>query len=77
MHPDMENLRDGEYGQWISIPDAQAYAGGVSRSTVQRLLRKGAIRGTRIGARTLVYRPSLDEYLLGNGYDSTMTPVRD
>ena len=73
---DAENQINEANGQWMSIPDAQAYCGGVSRSTIQRLLRKKAIRGTRIGARTLVHRPSLDEYLLTNGYDSRVTPVR-
>lgn len=74
---DTENQRDEVYGEWLSMADAQRYAGGISRSTVQRLLRKKAIRGTRVGARTLVNRRSLDEYLLANGYGSPVTPVRD
>ena len=74
---DAQDKTEEVYGEWISISDAQAYAGGISRSTVQRLLRKKAIKGTRVGARTLVYRPSLDAYLLGNEYDSPVMPVRD
>ena len=74
---DADNQTDETRGQWIPISDAQAHAGGISRSTVQRLLRKGAIRGTRVGARTLVFRPSLDEYLMSREYDSDVTPVRD
>ena len=73
----MENRRDEDYGQWMSIPDAQAYAGGVSRSTVQRLLRKELVRGTRVGARTLVHRRSLDAYLVSREYGSPVVPVRD
>ena len=74
---DAEKQTNEVNGQWMSIPEAQVYVGGVSRSTVQRLLRKKAIKGTRVGARTFVNRQSLDDYLLGNGYDSTVTPVRD
>ncbi len=74
---DAENQTNEVNGQWMSIPEAQVYVGGVSRSTVQRLLRKKAIRGTRVGARTFVHRGSLDEYLLANEYDSSVTPVRD
>ena len=73
---DAKNEVGEAYGQWMSMQEAQQYCGGISRSTVQRLLRKGAIRGTRVGARTLVYRPSLDEYLLANEYGSDVTPVR-
>ena len=73
----MENRRDEVHGEWLCMDDAQRYAGGISRSTLQRLLRKKAVRGTRVGARTLVYRQSLDEYLMGHGYDSEVTPVRD
>ena len=74
---DAEKYRDEVYGEWLCMDDAQRYAGGISRSTLQRLLRKKAVRGTRVGARTLVHRPSLDEYLLSRGYDSDVTPVRD
>lgn len=74
---DAENQRDEVYGQWLSIPDAQAYCGGVSRSTMQRLLRKKEVRGTRLGARTLVHRQSLDEYLLSREYDPRANPVRE
>lgn len=73
---DADDKSGDAYGRWLSMQEAQSYAGGISRSTLQRLLRKKAVRGTRVGARTLVYRPSLDEYLLSREYDSGVTPVR-
>ena len=74
---DAKNEAGEAYGEWLSIPDAQAYAGGISRSTLQRLLRKRAIRGARVGARTLIFRPSLDAFLMAREYDSDVTPVRE
>ena len=36
---------------------------GVSRSTVYDLLREGELDGVRLGARTMIPRDSLDEYV--------------
>lgn len=65
------------HGRWLSIGDARRYAGNISRSTLTRLLRKGAVRGARVGGRTLVSQGSLDAYLLEHDYDSEANSVRD
>lgn len=67
----------GQTGDWLSTTEARRYAGNISRATLHRLLRKGAVRGARVGSRTLVSRSSLNAYLLEHDYASGAHSVRD
>jgi len=46
-----------------SIPDAQAYLGGISRTTLYELAKRRDLKVVRIGRRAFVTRASLDEYV--------------
>jgi len=49
----------------VSISDATAIL-GVGRSTIYKLINKGALQTKRIGRRTLVPRSDLDQMLAGD-----------
>lgn len=46
-----------------SIPDAQAYLGGISRTTLYELAKRGDLAVVNIGRRAFVTRASLDHYV--------------
>jgi len=45
------------------IPDAQAYIGGIGRTTLYELAKAGHLKIVKIGARAFVTRESLDAYV--------------
>lgn len=47
----------------LDFPAAQAYLGGISRSTLKLLVWRGFLRPTRIGRRVLFSRRVLDDYI--------------
>lgn len=47
----------------VSIADTQARLGGVSRTTVYTLIGDGKLKRVKVGARAMITRESLDEYL--------------
>lgn len=46
-----------------SIPDAQAYLGGIGRTTLYELMKTQELRAVRIGRRSFITRDSLDKYV--------------
>jgi len=56
----MSNVRNA----WFSIADACAYS-GLGQTSLYDRLRKGKILGIKDGAKTLVNRKSMDDYLAG------------
>lgn len=47
----------------LAYDAAQAYLGGVSRSTIKTLVGRGELRPISIGRRTLFPRAALDAYI--------------
>jgi hypothetical protein len=47
----------------LDFPSAQAYLGGISRSTLKLLVWRGWIVPTRIGKRVMFSRRVLDQYI--------------
>jgi hypothetical protein len=47
----------------VSLSDASALLGGVSRSTLDRLALAGSIRKARVGGKVCYCRRSLSEYI--------------
>jgi excisionase family DNA binding protein len=48
----------------LSVKDAQAELGGISRTTVYELIKSGELRRVKIGARALITSESLAAYLV-------------
>ena len=48
--------------------DAAAHRLGVHARTVDRLLRKGALRPVRVGARVLIAADSIEAFIQAGGY---------
>lgn len=47
----------------LSLPEACAYLGGISRPTLYRLLGDGSLGSLKIGTRRFILRESLDDFL--------------
>lgn len=47
----------------VSIADTQARLGGVSRTTVYKLIDDGKLKRAKVGARAMITRDSLEAYL--------------
>ena len=45
------------------IPDAQEYLGGISRTTLYELAKKGEVTLVNIGRRAFITRASMDAYI--------------
>ncbi|WP_426325691.1 helix-turn-helix domain-containing protein [Microbacterium sp. E-13] len=52
------------------IPDAQAYLGGISRTTLYELAKRGDVLLVNIGRRAFITRDSMDSYV------ASLTPGR-
>ncbi len=47
----------------LSIPEAQNYLGGISRTTLYQLRDLGRVRFVKVGSRSFVTTQSLDAYV--------------
>lgn len=57
-----------EWGEYLTYAAAERYA-GLSRSTLWRRLRRGEIRGVKVGASVRIVRASLDAYLAAHVWE--------
>ena len=46
-----------------SLDEAARAAGGVSRSTLERAIRRGALKAKKIGSRTIIPAASLEAFI--------------
>ena len=62
-----------------SIPDAQAYLGGIGRTMLYELMKTQELRAVRIGRRSFITRESLDNYVerlaTSGGAASLLRPI--
>ena len=49
----------------ISIDTAMVYMGSISRRKVLQLIERGSIKSKKLGARRIILKRSVDEYLAG------------
>jgi excisionase family DNA binding protein len=54
--------------EWITYKEASEVAGGLSRTTLWKLISAGDIRAAKIGSRVLLCRGSLLTYLESQSY---------
>jgi excisionase family DNA binding protein len=52
-----------EHPKLYPIPEAQEYLGGISRTTLHELAKRGEVAVVNIGRRAFITRASLDEYV--------------
>lgn len=58
-----KDRRMNELRKLDSIPDAQAYLGGISRTTLYELAKRRDVQLVNIGRRAFITRESMDAYV--------------
>jgi excisionase family DNA binding protein len=54
--------------EWITYKEASEVAGGLSRTTLWKLISTGDVRAAKIGSRVLICKESLLSYLESRSY---------
>ncbi len=58
---------------WIIYRQASEVAGGLSRTTLWKLIARGDVQAAKIGSRVLICKESLLSYLVSQSYTDIVT----